>query len=79
MSLLDPIIDSFDSLLEWLSTSLHQTTRSYCELETVLDKYTLVGRDGSLASIIKLDGIQFLVGDEEFKSILESLDRKSVV
>jgi len=73
MSLLDPIIDSFDSLLEWLSTSLHQTTRSYCELETVLDKYTLVGRDGSLASIIKLDGIQFLVGDEEFKSILESL------
>tara|TARA_R110002126_G_scaffold135987_4_gene280452 strand:- start:108511 stop:111528 length:3018 start_codon:yes stop_codon:yes gene_type:complete len=73
MSFVDPIIDAFDSLLEWLSNSLHQTTRSYCELETVLDKYTLVGRDGSLVSIVKIDGIQFLVGDDEFKSILESL------
>ncbi len=69
MPLIDSALNSIDVLLEWLGSSLHQTTGSYCHLETADDRHTLVGRDGSLVSIIRLNGIRFLVGAEEFERI----------
>lgn len=71
------IINSFfngiDSFFAWFSTSLKQTTGSYCSLETADDENTLVGYDGSLASIIKIDGITHLVGNDEFETLLDGL------
>ena len=54
MSFMDPVIDSIDTLLAWLSIGLKQTTYSYCELETAENKTTLVARDGSLITILKV-------------------------
>lgn len=68
-----PILNSVDTFLAWLSTSLKQTTESYCDLETANDSETLVAHDGSLISIIKIEGVTKLLGKEEFTQLCEGL------
>ncbi|MEM1243246.1 MAG: type IV secretion protein IcmB [Pseudomonadota bacterium] len=72
-SFIDPILDSVDSFLAWLSSSLKQTTESYCEIETADSPTTLVSHDGSLISIIRIIGVTNLLGTEEFKRLRERL------
>ncbi len=66
MSLIDPVIDTIDTFIAWLSSSLKQTLESYCDLETADDHYTLVAHDGSLITVIRIDGATALMGQEEF-------------
>jgi intracellular multiplication protein IcmB len=73
MSFVDPLLDSIDSILAWFSTELKQTAESYCDLETADDPTTLVARDGSLISVIKVAGVTKLVGTEEFNTIHRGL------
>lgn len=68
-SFVDPVLDSIDSILAWFSTELKQTVESYCDLETAEDTNTLVARDGSLVSVIRVFGVTRLVGTEEFNNI----------
>jgi intracellular multiplication protein IcmB len=72
-SFMDPILEGLDSLLAWFGTELKQTVESYCDLETADDVHTLVARDGSLLSIIRIYGVTKLVGSEEFDRIHEGL------
>lgn len=72
-NLVDPILDGIDTLLAWFSTELKQTAESYCDLETADDKHTLVGRDGSLISVIRILGVTKLIGTDEFNTIHEGL------
>lgn len=73
MSLIDPILDIVDSLMSWFSSSVKQTMDTYCDVETAEDEVTLVNRDGSLLSIIRVDGVMHLVGEEEFDYIHNGL------
>ncbi|HSW94236.1 MAG TPA: type IV secretion protein IcmB [Gammaproteobacteria bacterium] len=68
-NVVDPVLDGIDSILAWFSTELKQTTESYCDLETADDKTTLVARDGSLISVIRVFGVTKLIGTEEFEAI----------
>jgi intracellular multiplication protein IcmB len=70
---IDPVLDSIDAVLAWFSTELKQTVESYCDLETADDPYTLVARDGSLVSVVKIFGVTKLIGQEEFDSIHQGL------
>jgi len=70
---IDPVLDGIDSVLAWFSTELKQTTESYCDLETACDKNTLVARDGSLISVIQVQGVTRLVGTDEFNAIHSGL------
>jgi intracellular multiplication protein IcmB len=67
------IVNSFfnglDSVLAWLSSSLKQTTESYCDIETADDEFTLVAYDGSLVSVIALSGVTQLIGNDEFEAM----------
>lgn len=72
-SLLDPFLDSIDSILAWFSTEIKQTVESYCDLETADDPTTLVARDGSLVSVIRVYGVTKLIGQEEFDQIHQGL------
>jgi intracellular multiplication protein IcmB len=72
-SFLDPILDGVDSMIEWLSGSLKQTTESYCELQTADDKHTIVANDGSLISILRVEGVTRLVGADEFAYMCEGV------
>lgn len=68
-SFIDPVLDSIDSILAWFSTEMKQTTESYCDLETAEDTHTLVARDGSLVSVIRVHGVTRLIGADEFEMI----------
>lgn len=73
MALLDPVLNSIDALLEWLGNTFRQTTASYCFLETADNEHNIVARDGSLVSIIRLNGIRYLVGSDEFARIIQGV------
>jgi len=74
-SFIDPVLSAIDSMLEWLGTSLKQTASSYVELEAADNDHTLVARDGSLISFIRVEGVRFLVGSEEFERIHGGISR----
>jgi intracellular multiplication protein IcmB len=73
VNLVKVLINTIDAFLAWLSTSLKQTTESYCDLETADDTNTLVAHDGSLVSVIGIDGITYLLGAEEFRRLYEGV------
>lgn len=67
-------LDSVDVFLSWLSSGgLRQTTESYCQLQTADSQYTLVGNDGSLVSVLRVDGVKALIGVEEFEWLQKGL------
>jgi intracellular multiplication protein IcmB len=66
---MDPILDSIDSFLAWMGTGLGQAAESYCALESAESRHALIARDGSLVSILKVHGVTYLVGAEEFERI----------
>lgn len=67
--IMESILGSIDSLLEWVATSLHSTAASYCDLESVDNRHTLVARDGSMVTVLQLEGVQYMVGGEEFERL----------
>lgn len=69
----ESFFEGVDVFFAWLSTSLKQTTESYCELETADSPTVLVNHDGSLLSILKIDGITALAGADEFERLVEGL------
>ena len=75
MPLLESVTGFFDSFFAWLSTGLKQTTASYCDIQTADSEHTLVAHDGSLLSVIKLDGVTTLVGPEEFAHVCSGLEQ----
>ncbi len=70
---MDSIVDSVDTVLAWISAGLKQTSETYCDLETAENRYTLVARDGSLVTILKVLGSTRLIGAEEFEKIHEGI------
>jgi intracellular multiplication protein IcmB len=69
----ESFFEGVDTFFAWLSTSLKQTTESYCELETADSPTVLVNHDGSLLSVFRVDGITALLGADEFKQLIEGL------
>ncbi len=69
----ESFFEGIDTFFAWLGTSLRQTTESYCELETADSPTVLVNHDGSLVSILKVDGVKALMGTDEFAKIVEGL------
>lgn len=72
-SLFNSFLDGIDTFLAWLSTSLKQTTESYCDLETADSPTVIVAHDGSLISLIKISGVTQLIGNSEFERLHEGL------
>ncbi len=51
--------------------SLRQSVSSFIQLETSDDEFTMVATDGSLISYYKIEGSRQIIGDEEYKRIVE--------
>ena len=69
----ESFFEGVDVFFSWLSTSLKQTTESYCDLETADSPTVLVSHDGSLLSILQIEGITALAGADEFTRLVEGL------
>lgn len=65
--------EGVDTFFAWLSTSLKQTTESYIDLETADSPTVLVNHDGSLLSVLKIEGISALAGSAEFEHLIAGL------
>lgn len=73
VKLVEPILETIDSFLAWFSTAIRQTTESYCDVETADSPTVLVNHDGSLMSVIRIEGITTLLGSSEFERLHEGL------
>lgn len=69
----ESFFEGVDTFFSWLSTGLKQTTATYCQLETADSPTVLVNHDGSLLSVIKIEGVTTLVGADEFARLVEGL------
>jgi intracellular multiplication protein IcmB len=72
-TLTDGISDVLDSIFASISSGIQQTAESYCELQTADSPTVLVSCDGSLLSIVKIDGVKDLIGQEEYENIHQGL------
>ena len=68
MSVVNSVLEGVDEFVYWAGSMFRSAASVYCELETTDDESTLVAKDGSLISFIRVDGARFLVGVEEFAS-----------
>lgn len=64
--MLSGLVNGFDSFFVWLNSVLKQNLSDYSDLETAQDEYTMVSKDGSLLSIIRIDGYKSLINIEAF-------------
>lgn len=64
--MLNGLVNGLDSFFIWLNSVLKQNLADYSDLETAQDDYTLVAKDGSLLSIIKLDGYKSLINVDAY-------------
>lgn len=66
MSVIEGFYGVIEGIFAWVSSALKQNALSYCDLETADSKHTLVSKDGSLISIIRLHGYKRFVGTNEY-------------
>lgn len=72
-SLLKNFFRGLNTFWAWLSTLLKQTTTAYCDIQTADSRTVLVANDGSLLSVLRVEGVQMLIGRDEFENILAGL------
>lgn len=73
--MLDHMVNSIDRGVRALSETFAGPVGSYCRLETV-DNGVLVADDGSLISVLRLEGSLRQVGTEEYATIMSGLTEK---
>lgn len=69
----ESFLDGLDTFFAWLSTSLKQTTESYCDLETADSPTVLVSHEGGLLSVLHVHGVRELVGGDEFSRLRDGV------
>lgn len=74
MALLEGFYGAIEGIFAWVSTALKQNALSYCDLETADSRNSLVAKDGSLVSIIRLHGYKRFVGPNEYAYLCELLN-----
>lgn len=60
----------FDAFLKPFAKMLKQPVESFIQLETADDEKTLASTDGSLLTLVRIDGARQIIGAEEYKKIL---------
>ena len=64
-------MNTLQKLLAPFQKALRQSVSSFINLETADNETTLVSTDGSLISYVKIEGSKQIIGEEEFKNIVE--------
>lgn len=70
------ITSMFSSLMGAVGIGTKKDLASFCFLETADGENTLVAKDGSLATIIRVDGIKQVMGGDELDSIVKEMSLK---
>jgi intracellular multiplication protein IcmB len=59
-----------------IQAALRTSVESFIRLETADDEYTIVSKDGSLLTYFRIAGSRQIIGDEEYKHIIEAATLK---
>lgn len=70
------MIRFFNDFFAAIYLALRQPLETFIRLETADDEVTLVADDGSMVSYIKIDGAKQLIGEVEFRNIIEQAKLK---
>ena len=73
--MLDTLVHGIDRGIRALSETFYGPVGSYCKLETV-DRGVLVADDGSLITVLRLEGALKQVGVDEYATIVRGLTEK---
>ena len=74
--MLDTLVHGIDRGIRSLSEIFYEPVGSYCKLETV-DRDALVADDGSLITVLRLEGALKQVGLDEHQNIMKGLTEKA--
>lgn len=72
MSIIADVVENFANAL---GTVFKTSLPSYCDIETADTDHALVSKRGSLVSGIRIDGMRFAVGPEEFEKTCDVITR----
>jgi intracellular multiplication protein IcmB len=70
------MINILDQALASVLMTLRQPVESYIELETAVNETTLATRDGSLVSYVKILGARQIIGDSEYRWLIDQVSVK---
>jgi len=65
-------MNAISKILQPFQKAFRQSVSSFIQLETSDNDTTIVASDGSLVSYVKVEGSRQIIGDEEYKHIVES-------
>lgn len=63
----------FSSLMQAAGVGTKKHLSSFSFLETVDREHVLVAKDGSMATILRIDGVKKVIGDDELKEIIDKM------
>lgn len=66
----------FKKLTAPFEIALKQPLESFIRLETADDEFTMVSTDGSLISFVKIEGCRTIIGEQEYRNIIEGATMK---
>lgn len=75
MSFVDNLLQSLLELSEGVNDWLQQPLASWSQLDTAIDDVTLCAPDGSLATLIHVEGMRIIPGEPEFAVATDALGR----
>lgn len=73
---MDGVINVLDSFFMWLNSVLKQNLADYIDLETAQDEVTMVNKDGSLLSVIRVNGCRSIIDGEQYLNLSQTLTSK---
>ncbi|MCL2875780.1 MAG: type IV secretion protein DotO [Betaproteobacteria bacterium] len=63
-----PASSKFEALFLHIIRLLKSDVTDFCDLETTNDKTTIVAQDGSLATVLRFNGVKSLLGRDEYEN-----------
>ena len=75
MSFVNSCVNTVEGLLQYLSSGLNQSLTDYCDLESVDDDQTITMRDGTLFTIVRVQGSVRMIGQEEFGDAYDTINK----
>lgn len=72
----DKVFYMFDSIIQHASRAFRRNPKSFIDVETIENDFTMVMRDSTLLSALRIDGSSTTMGNDEFAHVLEDLERR---
>ncbi len=67
------LYNTIEGLFAWLNNISNKTIYNYCELESADDEHSLITTDGSLVSVLEINGVKHMVGNDEYHYLCEKI------